>query len=244
MAWLLADADLAQSQNGFLDPDGLWHPYFSDLASPSWRERLMRPDRNSVSLTGTAHTAVAYRRLPHGWRTTPPGREPDHYMWQQFLAEPWVRAVTATRITALQFPSHLHGRSGLSPAERRVELEGWRASLGSEAGRARFEEAALRDVLATAAAEHMRLDALGEARASAEARLAAVESGRLDASLDWRPPKPASRRSPRQGPGDCGTDCGAAPCFAPSPARPRAELAEARPIGLSRARLAPNAGTP
>ena len=184
MAALLADADLAQSQNGFLDPDGVWHPYFSNLASPGWRERLMRPDRNSVSLTGTAHTTAAYRRLPHGWRTTPPGREPDHYMWQQFLAEPRVRAVTATRITALQFPSHLHGRSGLSPVERRRELEAWRASLGSDEGRARFEEAALRDMLATAAAEHLRLDAIGEAWASAEARLAGVESRRLVAEAE------------------------------------------------------------
>ena len=37
-------------------------------------------------------------------------------MWEQFLAEPWVRAVTATRITAVQFPSHREGREELPAA--------------------------------------------------------------------------------------------------------------------------------
>ena len=64
MADLLADADLANSQNGCLGADGSWHPYLSDLASPQCRDWLLRPDRNSVSLTGTAHTVAAYRRLP------------------------------------------------------------------------------------------------------------------------------------------------------------------------------------
>jgi hypothetical protein len=108
-------ADLAQSQNGHLEADGSWFHYFADLASPACRAWILRPDRNVVSLTGTAHTVAAYRRLPYGWRTTPPGRWADHYMWQQFLAEPWVRATTATRVTAIQFPSHL-GREDWSRA--------------------------------------------------------------------------------------------------------------------------------
>lgn len=195
MAELLADADLAQSQNGYLDTDGNWHPLLSDLESPRFREWLLRPDRNSVSLTGTAHTVAAYRRLPHGWRTTPPGRWPDHYMWQQFLVEPWVRAVTATRVTALQFPSHLDDRAERRPAERRAELEEWRASLAGGEGRARFEQAAARAVLAEAAAEHLLRDELGEARESAEshqlsaeARLAVAEASLLavGATRSWR----------------------------------------------------------
>ena len=115
MAGLLAGADLAQSQNGYLDAEGAWHPYLSDLSSPRCREWHLRPARNSVSLTGTAHTVAAYRRLPHGWRTTPAGVWPDHHMWQQFLSAEWVRAVTAPRITAVQFPSHVDGRAGWPP---------------------------------------------------------------------------------------------------------------------------------
>ena len=137
-------------------------PYLSDLASPQCREWLLRPDRNSVSLTGTAHTVAAYRRLPHGWRTTPPDRWPDHYMWQQFLAQPWVRAATAARVTAVQFPSHLDDRAGLPPERRRAELMAWRDQLATGEGRARFEAAVQHAVMAQATAEHLRREGLEE----------------------------------------------------------------------------------
>lgn len=175
MATLLADADLAHSQNGRLDVDGSWRPYLADLSAPDCREWVMRPDRNVVSLTGTAHTVAAYRRLQHGWRPPPPGRWPDHYMWQQFLAEPWVRAVTATRVTAVQFPSHECGRAESPGAERRAEVEEWRDRLSTEEGRASFEEAALRDTLAEASAQHVMRDETQEALANAEARRGSAE---------------------------------------------------------------------
>ena len=60
--------------------------------------------RGSVGLTGTAHTLDAYRRLPHGWRTTPPGIPTDHYMWVQFLELPGLRVATGDRLTFLSFP--------------------------------------------------------------------------------------------------------------------------------------------
>jgi hypothetical protein len=175
MAALLADADLAHSQNGRFDVAGRWRPYLADLSAPSFREWELRPDRNSVSLTGAAHTVAAYRRLPHGWRTTPPGHWTDHYMWQQFLAEPWVRAVTATRVTAVQFASGEGGRAEWSGAERRAEVEAWRDRLSTEEGRARFEEAALRETLAEASAGHVMLDETREALAVAEARRGSAE---------------------------------------------------------------------
>jgi hypothetical protein len=175
MADLLADADLANSQNGSLGADGSWYPYLSDLASPQCRDWLMRPDRNSVSLTGTAHTVAAYRRLPHGWRTTPPGRWPDHYMWQQFLAEPWVRAATAARVTAVQFPSHRDGRASLPPERRRAELIAWRERLASDEGRAGFEASVQRAVMAQATAEQLRREKSEEALVSAESRRESAE---------------------------------------------------------------------
>lgn len=176
MADLLADADLANSQNGSLGADGSWHPYLSDLASPQCRDWLLRPDRNSVSLTGTAHTVAAYRRLPHGWRTTPPGRWPDHYMWQQFLAQPWVRAATAARVTAVQFPSHLDGRASLPPEGRRAELIAWRDLLASDQGRARFEASVQYAVMAQATAEHVLREGVEEALISTESRRESTET--------------------------------------------------------------------
>jgi hypothetical protein len=181
MAALLADADLAHSQNGHLDVDGSWQHYYADLARLAWREWMLRPGNNVVSLTGTAHTVAAYRRLPHGWRTTPPGHWVDHHMWQQFLAEPWVRAVTAPRITAIQLPSHLGGREEWNPEARRAELLRWRSTLASAEGRAEFQESARRSLVTQATAEYPQREALEKRLASTGRALAGAEQARDEA---------------------------------------------------------------
>jgi hypothetical protein len=196
MSELLAEVDFANSQNGCLERDGSWHPIFTDLASARFREWTVRDSgRGGVGLTGTAHTVAAYRRLPQGWRTTPAGREPDQYMWEQFLAEPWVRAASAMRVTAVQFFSHREGRADLSPAERRAEVEAWRDSLADPEGRARFEEAAHRALVALATQEQiqrdefeLRLPSAESARIAAESRLAAAEASLLavGSTRTWR----------------------------------------------------------
>jgi GalNAc5-diNAcBac-PP-undecaprenol beta-1,3-glucosyltransferase len=155
MVGALAEADFAQCLNGYVDVAGSWHPYFGDLAVPDCRAWMMQPDRNFVSLTGTAHTVAAYRRLPHGWRTRPPGRWSDHYMWQQFLREPWVRAVTTPWVTALQFPSHLEGREQWSASERRQELEEWLEFLAADADGTAFDEGIRRCLVSAGAIEHV-----------------------------------------------------------------------------------------
>ncbi|MGN6276815.1 MAG: glycosyltransferase family 2 protein [Solirubrobacterales bacterium] len=160
MRELLGEADLAHSQNGFFDPDGAWHHIFADLSAPACREWVLQPGQNVVALTGTAHTAAAYRRLPYGWRTTPEGQWPDHYMWQQFLAQPWVRAATAPRVTALQFPTHLGGREEWSPAQRRAELKSWREKLARPEGHALLEKAIGEALRVQASAEWMRREQL------------------------------------------------------------------------------------
>jgi glycosyltransferase involved in cell wall biosynthesis len=174
MAELLVEADLAHSENGYVDANGSWHACFADLSSPDCRAWVLQPGNNVVSLTGTAHTVAAYAKLPHGWRTTPPGHWADHYMWQQFLAEPWVRAITATRVTAVQFPSHVDGRDRWQAKERRAELEAWRASLATEEGRADFNRSVRRATATRSTAEWLRRDQL-------EKTLAEIESTRT-----WR----------------------------------------------------------
>jgi len=199
MIGLLRDADFAHSQNGHLDPDGDWHHYFADLESPQCRAWIMEPGQNVISLTGTAHTVAAYRRLPHGWRTTPPGHWADHYMWQQFLAEPWVRAVTADRVTALQFPSHMEGREDWAPERRRAELEQWLDAIKGGAGRARLEAGVGCSVKKQATNEWLRradvervLEAVEAARASEVGRLSDQLAARVEqlASIEstrtWR----------------------------------------------------------
>ncbi len=82
---------------------------------------------NPLGLTGTAHTMEAYRRLPHGWRTTPVGTPTDYYMWRQFIEAPGFHGRSGRRLTALTFPDPLW--TGLPAAERLASLERYFAAL-------------------------------------------------------------------------------------------------------------------
>jgi Glycosyl transferase family 2 len=178
MVSLLHRADLAQCMNGYIGEDTRWHAILGDLAEPACRAWVLKPDRNFVSLTGTAHTKAAYERLPHGWRTTPSGRWPDHYMWQQFLSQDWVRAVTGTRVTVLQLPSHLANRDGWEPGRRRAELSSWRALLTTPAGRARFDDETRGELMRAACVHHLLREALTE-RVVATERVLSILKGEI-----------------------------------------------------------------
>lgn len=184
MVSLLRRADMAQCMNGFVGEDGRWHAILGNLADPACRAWVLKPDRNFVSLTGTAHTKAAYERLPHGWRTTPSGHWPDHYMWQQFLSQDWVRAITGTRVTALQFPSHLADRDGWAPERRRAELVFWRDLLGSPEGRARFDDETRGELLRAACVHHHLREDLTERVGVAEWARTTLEEALVRARVD------------------------------------------------------------
>ncbi len=107
-------------------PDASLHAWAADLALASARERVLGDD-TLVPLSCVAHTLAAYRRLPFGWRTTPEGRPTDRHMWQQFLAQPWVRAASSAAPTCLHFASP--ERSGWSGERRAAELAEWDARI-------------------------------------------------------------------------------------------------------------------
>jgi hypothetical protein len=138
---LLDDHDLVQSLNGYLQADGSFAPYLSDLSSPGFRDVLQHPRRNSISLTGTAHTVAVYDRLAVGWETTPEGHWPDHFQWRKLLALEGMRAATSDQVTALQLPTHQDGRQDWTPAARRAELVRWRDLLTTPAGQADLDRA-------------------------------------------------------------------------------------------------------
>jgi hypothetical protein len=123
MLALLEDCDFASALPLYVDPRrgltvltvNLEHDYF---------RRLILSGTNRVPLSCGAHTLQMYRRLPHGWRTTPAGTPTDLYMWQQFLADPLCRARSATRPTVLCFPSRM--RTTMTITERVDELADWR----------------------------------------------------------------------------------------------------------------------
>jgi glycosyltransferase involved in cell wall biosynthesis len=126
MSRLLERADFAHTQMVAIEPGGTVHPTAADLSRPYYRAKLLGGN-NRVPLTCAGHTLVAYRRLPHGWRSTPVGTPTDLYMWQQFLQNPDLLAVSSPEPTAVVFPSP--DRREWTLAERLAEMSAWAARL-------------------------------------------------------------------------------------------------------------------
>jgi len=122
MLELLEDADFAHPPSARFATDGtlLFFPW--DYSRPEFRE-LARGRRGSIGLTGVGHTMDAYRRLPHGWRTTPEGMPTDHWMWLQFMELPGIRCARGERLTYLTFPDPVWGK--LPEADRAAQLAQW-----------------------------------------------------------------------------------------------------------------------
>lgn len=100
---LLQDADFLQAVNIRLMVDGEVRYFPWNYGRSEFRD-VARSRDGSVGLTGVSHTLEAYRRLPFGWRTAPDGMPTDHYMWQQWLDLPGLRAVMSERLTHLKLP--------------------------------------------------------------------------------------------------------------------------------------------
>jgi len=126
MHQLLQVADLAHAVQLIINLEGEVAVRPCDMSLPYYRE-LELTKRNRFGLSFGAHTLAMYRKLPEGWRPTPPGRPTDHYMWQQFVAHPECRAATSFRPTVLNFPAP--GRENWAAEQRRAELETWYARI-------------------------------------------------------------------------------------------------------------------
>jgi GalNAc5-diNAcBac-PP-undecaprenol beta-1,3-glucosyltransferase len=141
---LLGEADFAHALSCWLLPDGRAQATILDVAKPFHREAV-RSGVQTPSLTVAGHTMAAYRRLPHGWRTTPAEVSTDSWMWRQFLDQDWVRAASGTAPTVVHLPSPV--RKDWSLERRMAELEGVERSLTDPAWRVRFAELVLAGVL-------------------------------------------------------------------------------------------------
>jgi GalNAc5-diNAcBac-PP-undecaprenol beta-1,3-glucosyltransferase len=122
MGRLLENADFAHPPSARLTPAGELQFFPWNYGRPEFREAGRRRV-GSVGLTGVAHTLEAYRRLPFGWRTTPPGMPTDHHMWRQWLDLRGLRAVTGERLTYLNFPDPFWKE--LPEGERAEALADW-----------------------------------------------------------------------------------------------------------------------
>ena len=124
---LLQTHDLAHTLEVSVRPDGGLFGWLSDASWPGYAKALRGRQVPGIGLPCGGHTLEAYRRLPQGWRTTPAGIPTDHFMWLQFLEQPWCRAVSLSRPTVIHFDSP--ERKGWSSAERLAELALWSARL-------------------------------------------------------------------------------------------------------------------
>jgi len=122
MERLLETAHFAHSAAAWIDDTGklVYRPW--NMARPEFAW-LMRYGSGSIGLSGAAHTLEAYRRLPHGWRTTPPELPTDRYMWLQWLDLPGFRGVTSEGLTHLHFAEHQWRR--FTDEERAAALADW-----------------------------------------------------------------------------------------------------------------------
>ncbi|MBI4883509.1 MAG: glycosyltransferase [Actinobacteria bacterium] len=134
MGETLARCDVAHSTQTYVDEHGVCHYDAMDLGDPEWAQ--MEFVDSLVSLTGLSHTLAAYRRLPYGWRSTPPGVYTDQYMVQQFLAQPWCRMGCAGVVTVLRFPSSM--RPSMTAEQRYDEMSTWADRLATDEGRNSF----------------------------------------------------------------------------------------------------------
>jgi GalNAc5-diNAcBac-PP-undecaprenol beta-1,3-glucosyltransferase len=123
---LLVDADFGHTLQVGVDANGNFVFLPADLENPIFRERMLTELFNRFDFTFAGHTMEAYRRLPYGWRTTPPDFPwTDLYMWRQFLAEPWCRARSAMVPTGIN--TWTHQRPHLNDRERAEDIANLRA---------------------------------------------------------------------------------------------------------------------
>lgn len=174
---LLAAADFGHTLQVGIGPDGDIVAMPADLSNAAFRARMLGELFNRFDLTFAGHTLAAYRRLPHGWRTTPPDFAwTDLYMWRQFLAEPWCRAKSAMVPTAIN--TWTHKRPHLGEAARADDLAMWCARAADPA----FREALWREVARCFARDAVgfELDAI---RNAAGRDAAAAVSDRFEAAV-------------------------------------------------------------
>jgi GalNAc5-diNAcBac-PP-undecaprenol beta-1,3-glucosyltransferase len=135
MKRLLDRHDFANALPVHATVEGVVASLVVDLGDRRFPERIVG-GTSFIPLSCGAHTLDAYRRLPQGWSTTPPGIYTDLFMWQKFLRQPSRRARSGTLPTLLVFPSR--GRRDSTSDERVEELERWGSKMADERWRQDF----------------------------------------------------------------------------------------------------------
>lgn len=144
LAGALEEFDFAHTHRFTVNLDGTLTPGpRCDLERPAHRSFVAKR-HSAFGLSSVGHTLAAYRRLPHGWRTTPSDFKTDHYMWMQFLNDPGCRAASVPRPTVLYF--HRGEHPGWATARRLEELLLWQGKVATVAGQEAVRSEAMNDL--------------------------------------------------------------------------------------------------
>jgi glycosyltransferase involved in cell wall biosynthesis len=127
---LLTQSDFAHTLRFRIREDGSFRfEHFADLRDPTVRQNANW--RNiQLPLPFVGHSMSMYRKLPFGWRETPPGVWTDDYMWIQFLDHHQCRVMSSANPTVLTFKRGIH--PGWPTEQRREELERWASRARTE----------------------------------------------------------------------------------------------------------------
>jgi hypothetical protein len=123
MATLLRDAEFAQALTLRVHPDGRKEVLVVDIGEPEFR-RLVVEGSSRIHLSSAGHTTALFRRLPHGWRETPPGVPTDYYVAAHPGGQMLARADTGPRQSSSVSPARA------SSLEARRRAGAWSARLG------------------------------------------------------------------------------------------------------------------
>jgi hypothetical protein len=130
MGQLLQDADFAHTLISMMMPSGeLQFAKAIDIADPADCRWIVQGwcSENGIPLSFGGHSMEMYRKLPHGWRTTPPQHHTDIYMWEQFLAQGQSRGRSGNVPTILYFAKYR--RETWSVEQKREEIQRWSEQL-------------------------------------------------------------------------------------------------------------------
>lgn len=132
---LLVDVDFGNTLHIGVTAERELYVKPAHMENPRFRRRMLTTVTSGFDFTVAGHTLAAYRRLPFGWRTTPPYfPATDLYMWRQFLVQPWCKARSAIVPTCIC--TQTHRRPNMSDRERADDLAYWR----DEAAKPEFPE--------------------------------------------------------------------------------------------------------
>ena len=127
MEKLLLKVDFGHVLHVYVNCDDTFLVLPANLASPTFRQRMLNEVYNAVGDTVAGYRMDAYRRLPEGWAPATTLRNPDLMMWRKFLRRDDMTFDTRMAVTALIFDSAK--RPHMTLEDRTREVRRWHARI-------------------------------------------------------------------------------------------------------------------